>query len=876
MLLEKNISKNKDDVAVISKEKKEYKEYTYQTIYKQIRKTAAFFKDIGIGKDTHCGLLLENRVEWLISYFALIYNGAVCVPLNPLQRSEETINLCNDCKAIYIISSQDIYQKKLKEDQNKLPKLILLDRKEEQEKIIPFSKNKDYQQRPKSEEIDSDQAASLIYTSGTTGSPRGVLLTHRNIISNLRSIQKLKLIKRKDNLLSVLPLFHAYPFMVNLIAPFLSGIKITYFKVSLRQEVIFSTLKEAGVTILVLIPQFYEKMHEKIFEKVNSIPKPIRFMVFPFIKIKIRKKFGKKLRLMVSGGARLDKQIGTDFRKLGFAFTEGYGLTETSPILTFNPPDRVKPGSVGRALPGIGIKIDNPDKSGAGEVCAKGANVMKGYFRRPDLTRKVMKNGWFYTGDLGFIDKEGYLFLTGRKKEVIVLSSGKNIYPQDVEEEYLKSPYIKEICIISKEKPKGGQESLFGVVVPDTEYFKQKNESDIKGKIRWQIEQISINLPAYQRIHNFVITKEELSRTALGKIKRYKVKEKYFEQKEEKAEKKKRKIEDDPDIKDKAKAQTIVKFLSQKLDKEVYLDDHLELDLGIDSLDRVELAAEAESKFSLKLPEDFFLQAATVKDLILKIITYRKKEKGQEFTANDWQNILKKEPSFKIKNKLKIKVSFFDILTSYFAKTILFCFFKLFFKLKVEGKGNIPDKKPFVICANHASYFDGFFIFSALILKYSREIFFIGYRDIFELSFFRWAIRLARLIPIDATTQLIESMRAAAYVLSKKKILCLFPEGERSPDGKLKSFKKGIGILLKELKVDVLPVYIQGSYQSWPRRKLLPRPHPVTIYFGKPLNGKQLLDKYQPKGKDKYSNVSEALYLEIKNIKEYFNEVERS
>ncbi len=329
LLLEKNISKNKDNLAVISKEKKQYNQYTYQTIYKQIRKTAAFFKDIGLGKDTHCGLLLENRVEWLISYFALIYNGAVCVPLNPLHRGEEIINLSNDCKAIYIISSQEIYQKKLKKDQDKLPKLILLDRKEEKEKIIPFSKNKDYRQRQKPEKITSDQVASLIYTSGTTGSPKGVLLTHRNIISNLKSIQKLKLLKRKDNLLSILPLFHAYPFMVNLIAPFLSGIKITYFRVSLRQEVIFSTLKETGVTILILIPQFYQKMHEKIFEKVNSIPKLIRFIAFPFIKIKIRKKFGKKLRLMVTGGARLDKQIAKNFRKLGFAFTEGYGLTET-------------------------------------------------------------------------------------------------------------------------------------------------------------------------------------------------------------------------------------------------------------------------------------------------------------------------------------------------------------------------------------------------------------------------------------------------------------------------------------------------------------------------------------------------------------------
>ncbi len=535
--------------------------------------------------------------------------------------------------------------------------------------------------------------------------------------------------------------------------------------------------------------------------------------------------------------------------------------------MTFNQPDKVKPGSVGTAIPDVNIKIDNPDKSGVGEVCVRGANVMKGYFRRPDLTQKVIKNGWFHTGDLGFIDKGGYLFLTGRKKEVIVLSSGKNVYPQDVEEVYLKSPCIKEICVLSGKKKGLGQESLFGVVVPDTEYFKQKNESDIKGKIRWQIEEISTSLPAYQRIHNFVIIKEELPKTALGKIKRYKVKEKYLGQKEHKEEKRKRKIEDDPDIEDKEKANKVINFLSRVIDKEIYLDDHLELDLGIDSLGRVELAAEAEDKFSLKLPEGFFLQVATVKDLILKIIAYRKKEKGREFTAADWRNILINEPSLKIKEKLKVKTNFLDILVSYSMKVVLFCFFKLFLRLKIKGKENIPKKRPFIICSNHTSYFDGFLIFSANLLKHSTETFFIGYRDIFELPAFRWAIRLARLISIDATAQLLESMRAAAYVLRKNQILCLFPEGERSWDGELHKFRKGIGILLQELNVKVLPVYIKGAYYAWPRSRFLPRPYSVEVHFGQLLGCKQLLDKHKLRGEDKYSAVSEALQREIEEIK---------
>ncbi|MFO8052640.1 MAG: AMP-binding protein [Candidatus Omnitrophota bacterium] len=865
-LLAETVSRYKDEIAVISKENGEYKKYSYADVYARICKTASFFKDLGIGKDDFAGLLLENRIEWLISYFALIHNGSIPVPLNPLLRPEEILNLIKDCKAEYIISSENIYKEKLENNQNKLSKIIIIDAKKERGKIIPFSKAKDYPQREKPEEIDANQVASLLYTSGTTGSPKGVLLTHQNIASNFKSIKKLDLIKRSDNILSILPLFHAYPFMVTLIVPFLSGAKITFFRVSLRQNIIFKVVKKAGVSILVLIPQFYQNLYSKIFEKINSFPKIIQFLILPFLQLKLKKKLGNKLWLMVSGGARLEKHIGKSFKNLGFQFIEGYGLTETSPIATFNPPEKVKFGSVGIPVPGVKLKINEPDESGVGEVRIKGDNVMKGYYKRPDLTKEVIKNDWFYTGDLGFRDKDSYLYLTGRKKEVIVLSSGKNIYPQDVEGVYGESPYIKEICIISGKKER--QESLFGVVVPDIEFFKQRNELDIKGKIRWQIEEISTKLPNYQRIHDFTIIKEELPKTALGKIERYKVKEKYVGKQGQKQKKPKRKPEDDSDIKNKEKANKIINFISKAANKEVYLDDHLELDLGIDSLGRVELAAEAEEKFSLKLPEDFFLQVATVKDLILKIITYRKQEKGQELAGSEWKNILKKEPKAGIKKKLKIKTTFFDILVSYSMKVLLFCSFKLFLRFKIKGKENIPLEKPFIICANHTSYFDGFLIFSANFFRHSTETFFIGYREIFELPVFRWTIRLARLISIDATTQLLESMRAAAYVLANKKILCLFPEGERAAEGRLQEFKKGIGILLQELEIDVLPAYIEGSYQSWPRRKTFPRPHPVTIYFGKLTNAKKLLEKHNPKSKNQYNKISEALRLEIKEIME--------
>lgn len=866
LLLERAFLDYKNSVAVISQEGQGYKNYTYQEIYQRIRKAASFFKDIGIGKNTHCLALLENRIEWLISYFGLIYNGAICVPLNPELRINEILNLSNDCQAKHIISSEKIYQEKLKGHQGDLPQMVIVDADQSQGKIIPFSKADTYPESDSPEPVDSDQVASLIYTSGTTGSPKGVLLTHRNLISNFESIKKLKIIKRSDNILAFLPLYHAYPFMVTLFVPFFSGAKITYFKVSLRKEVIFGTIKDTGVTILVAIPQFYQKLHTGISEKINSIPRIIRSFVFPIIKQKIRKGLGKSLRLLVCGGARLDKEVSQGFKKLGFNLVEGYGLTETSPIATFNRPGKVKFGSVGNVIPGVNLRIDKPNESGTGEICLQGPNLMKGYFRRPDLTNEVVKDGWFYTGDLGYLDKDGYLFITGRKKEVIVLSSGKNIYPLDIEEVYLESPYIKEICVMSGKKDDKSGEFLFAVVVPDLEYCRQKNEADIKGKIRWQIEEISITLPIYQRIQNFVLTQEELPKTALGKLKRYQIKEKYLDKSIRTKEEKKSSPEFDSEIGDKKTAELIINFLSQTLKKEVYLDHHLELDLEVDSLSRVELATELESKFSLKLPEDFFLKVSTVRELILEVLKFRNQGQPEGLSSQDWKKILEKDPPDSIKSKLKVKTTPFDILFTYAMKSMLFCFFKLFLRFKIHNKENIPKNKPFIICANHAAYFDGFLIFAANHLKHSTETFFIGYRDIFELSAFRWAIRFARLIPIDATTRLLDSMRAAAYVLANDQILCLFPEGERTPDGKIRPFKKGIGILLKELEVEVLPVYIKGAYQSWPRGQFLPRPHQVEIFFGKPLNYKQLLARHNLEGQDEYANISKALHLQVESL----------
>ena len=315
-----------------------------------------------------------------------------------------------------------------------------------------------------------------------------------------------------NNFLSILPLYHTYAFMVTLLVPLLKGATITYAK-SFKPEDLTSIIRQTDVTILVGVPQLFSLIYKSILEKIKKIPFFLMPIFIPFLKQQLRKRFGNSLRFFVSGGARLDPAVAKGLSKLGLKVIEGYGLTETSPVVSLNPPERLRFGSVGRPIPGVEVRIQNPDRYGVGEIFIRGPNVMRGYFQQPDLTAQVIcPEGWFQSGDLGYLDKTGYLFITGRKKDVIVLGSGKNIYPEELEEYYSQSPYIKEICVFEKSEEQFGQKVnlLFAVVVPEFEYFRNQRQMNIRDKIRWELENLSSSLATYKRIMGFIISKEVL------------------------------------------------------------------------------------------------------------------------------------------------------------------------------------------------------------------------------------------------------------------------------------------------------------------------------------------------------------------------------
>jgi long-chain acyl-CoA synthetase len=557
-----------------------------------------------------------------------------------------------------------------------------------------------------------------------------------------------------------------------------------------------------------------------------------------------------------------------DLEALGFTVVEGYGLTETSPVVTFNPLAKRKPGSVGKALPSVGIKIVDPEKDAVlglmeeGEIALKGPMVMTGYYKNEHETQKVLKDGWFFSGDIGYLDSEGYLFITGRLKEVIVLSSGKNIYPEEVEKKYLGIPHIKELCVMGM-GDQGSVDSLHAVIVPDFEYAKKIRGGNLLEELKGEINNVSIHLPSYMRIKKYTIYPDPLPRTPLGKLRRFMIDDLLTAKDKEL----RTRTEDKDLIKDET-AQKVVACLRPLLKEQITIQakDNLELDLGLDSLARVELVVSLETAFSMKLAETFVSEIQTVEELIMKI-----KERGAvqdaHFESSSMWDMLHKEPDFHDIKKVGFHHNFFELalFTIILGFVKLMC--KLCFKLKVEGIENLPEKRPYIITPNHASYIDGFAVAAALPMSIFKHLYSLGLQKYFRGPVEYFA-KLAHVIPIDRETYLHKAIQISFYVLKNGKSLLIFPEGSRSFDGEIMEFKKGVGILALEYNAPLIPTYIKGSFEVLARGTVMPRFKEVKIIFGKPIYASDMDFTKRPKGMDNYQFFVNEVRERVKTLKD--------
>ena len=729
---------------------KEWKSITYQELLAAVQGIATHIIGSGLHKGDRMAIYSENRPEWCMAYLGISLAGGIAVPIDAQLGSSEMTNLLADSETKLLFHSRKSLEN-VRETGGELSSRYGL-----QVKLVNFDSSEFRQIRSRQvdetyPEISEDDIASIIYTSGTTGNPKGVMLSHANFCSDAEALIKAGILSHDDNVLGVLPLHHTYPFMGNLLIPLFLGISITYPQ-SLKGPDLMSSMREKGITILVSVPQLLELIRNGIFNKIKQLSRPLSQIMLNILKLNgllrqkydinlgkrvfrsVHKALGEKFRFFACGGAKLDPQVMQDLEALGFTVLEGYGLTETSPVVTFNPIEKRKPASVGKTLPSAEIKIIDPEKKTElnemqeGEIVIRGPMVMQGYYKNPRATEQVLKDGWFYSGDLGYLDHDGYLFITGRLKEVIVLSSGKNIYPDEVEKQYLKIPLIGEICVLGIEE-KGMIESLQAVIVPDFEYAKREQIGNIHEVLKWEVNKISLTLPQYMRIKGYTLHPDPLPRTPLGKLRRFMMKD-LLNGKSKKlrdsGQAEKGLIEDEIGRK---VVECIKPLLKEKT--VVQAQDNLELDLGFDSLAKLELVVALEEIFSIKLPETIVFEVQTVSELVEKIKEYETKETGKSEKAPAWKEILQSEPVYDDRKKVGLHHTTLEKIIMFAGLQLVKTIAKVLFRVKSEGIENIPGQGPYIIAPNHASYLDGPCVVSGIPSKYFQSLYSLGIQKYF-------------------------------------------------------------------------------------------------------------------------------------------------
>ncbi len=535
-----------------------YREISYSEFAKLISYLASGLIERGLEKGTKVALISENSPEWVIVYCAVTACGGVIVPLDPLLNENEIRHLLLHSEAKMLISSPRIFSEKIEAmnlsnievfvtgEEKQAENCLCLGEIMGKGKEVVTSGNDRYFQMKQS--VNEEDIAVIAYTSGTTGQSKGVMLTHRNLVSNTVSCLKVFEISTNDAFLCLLPLHHTFATTCNMLVPLAGGASIVFAR-SMKSKDIFEDIKREKVSVLVGVPLIYDNLAKAMKKKIEKTPAKKRlFMKFAlgissllnklFRKNISRSIFSKKLnamglgslRLCVSGAAPLREDTEKELFSTGFQILQGYGLTEASPVVSVNPLEKPRFQTVGPPLPGVDIMIENPDDEGVGEILVKGPNVMKGYYRYEEQTASVIRNGWLYTGDLGVLDREGYLKVVGRKKSLIVTAGGKNIYPEEIESCINQSPYILESAVVAI-RDKKGNETIAAIVVPD--YDEISSSEELKGSldeervhklISKELKRLCSHLPHYKRTTSFQVRNEELPKTTTKKLKRHLIK----------------------------------------------------------------------------------------------------------------------------------------------------------------------------------------------------------------------------------------------------------------------------------------------------------------------------------------------------------------
>lgn len=540
------VERKPDAPALQFKQDGEWCQRSYRELLERAWHVSEMLIQLGVSAGDRVAIFRQNAPDWFEIYHGIVGIGAIVVPMDAKLREQEVRHILHDCEVSVVFCSARLAEMiaGLNEKTIRVRELVILDCDPKTsvacEKIdhvtyedmwaevteAAMSDQRAYDQFGPVE----DSPASFIYTSGTTGRQKGAVLTHRNFIANLEGIQDSIHFSEEDNLLLLLPLHHSFAFTITVILPLHVNCMVTMVE-SLRT--IGPNMAETSPTVMIAVPLLLEKMLARVMDGVNGTLLGRLMYKFGLSKVvgkKVLQTLGGKLRLVVSGGAPICPSTLRSWMKLGLNIVEGYGITETAPVLAVNPPGKVRMGTVGLPLSNVSIKIFEPNADGVGEIIAKGDNVMQGYYNNPEETEQVLVDGWYHSGDLGYFDEAGYLVINGRKKSLIVNREGKNIYPEEVEQQVLRSSCVLECLAVGYREPADPMGERIGLIaVPNQEVFDamefqegtRLTEALIVELMRKDIREHLGELSEYKRPRKIQIRFDEFEKTTTEKIKRY-------------------------------------------------------------------------------------------------------------------------------------------------------------------------------------------------------------------------------------------------------------------------------------------------------------------------------------------------------------------
>ena len=769
-------------------------------------------------------IIMENRPEWIYSFFTIWDKNSAAIAIDAQSSPKEILYVLEDSNPDIIMCSNETEKNILEAISNynfkdNIKVLNVDNFKIDDEKMKKIANSEFELRNP-----EGNQTAAMLYTSGTTGSPKGVMLTYNNLMTEMEGIYEKGIFDHRDQILALLPFHHVLPLTATVLLMLRYQTSIVFVRKIASKE-IFEALEKNRVTALIGVPRVFKLFYDgikqqidakfitrtifKIMSKSKSIP--LKRKVFS----KVHKKFGGHLDFIVAGGAKLDPEIARFYETLGIYSLEGYGLTETSPVIAVNSKKERKIGTIGKKLYNVDVKIENE------ELWVKGPIVMKGYYNKPEKTAEVMtEDGWFKTGDLAKIDEEGYITIIGRRNSMIVLSNGKNIDPETLENRLIakSDKLIKEAGIFNH------QNKLAAIIIPDLLECRKRNINNVKTYIKNIVEDYNLSAHNYEKVLDYKVFEEELPKTRVGKLRRFMLPNLY----EQNVVKKAKVAEPDNEV-----YKILKEYVKKAKGIEPQPEENLELEIGMDSLDIVEFFAYIENNFGLQLDEEKFAEMPN-----LKLLSEYINEKAVKIENNEinWKQIIEEAKPIKDdKNRWITK----------FLKVFLDVIIKVYFRIQRNGREKL-DPKPKIYVSNHQSFIDPLILGSLLPKSILYNTIFLAIDWYFKKFPLKLLVSNGNVILIDINKNIRKSVEEIVGYLKSGKNVLIFPEGARTKDGKVAEFKKVFAIISKELGIDVQCLGIKGGFEAYSRYMKFPKPKKIKV---------AVLDIIKPEGS--YEEIAE-------------------